>query len=216
MREKAILRRLVDAGTKIVQIGYAGEGQVDDIVDRAQAEVYQITDRRTAEDYAPLSEIMTGVLDEIEAIGNREAGLYGVPTGFADLDELTNGLHAGQMIIVAARPAMGKRTIALDLCRAASIQNNMTSVFFSLEMTRSEITMRLLSAESKVPLNHIRNGKMRRRRLVQDGPAHGPDLGQPDLHRRLAQHDDDGDPGQGPPAQAASRPAPGRSSTTCS
>ena len=160
VREKAILRRLVDAGTKIVQIGYAGEGQVDEIVDRAQAEVYQITDRRTAEDYAPLSEIMTGVLDEIEAIENREAGLYGVPTGFADLDELTNGLHSGQMVIVAARPAVGKSTLALDLCRAASIQNNLTSVFFSLEMTRSEITMRLLAAEAKVPLNHIRNGRM--------------------------------------------------------
>ncbi|MFA6299469.1 MAG: DnaB-like helicase N-terminal domain-containing protein, partial [Nocardioides sp.] len=113
VREKAILRRLVDAGTKIVQYGYAGEGQVDDIVDRAQAEVYQITDRRAAEDYAPLSDIMDKVLDEIEAIGNRETGLYGVPTGFADLDDLTNGLHAGQMIIVAARPAMGK-ALALD------------------------------------------------------------------------------------------------------
>ncbi|WP_140403859.1 replicative DNA helicase [Nocardioides sp. XL1] len=113
VREKAILRRLVDAGTKIVQIGYAGEGQVDDIVDTAQAEVYKITDRRAAEDYAPLSDIMDGVLDEIEAIGNREAGLYGVPTGFADLDDLTNGLHSGQMIIVAARPAMGK-ALALD------------------------------------------------------------------------------------------------------
>ena len=113
VREKAILRRLVDAGTKIAQYGYAGEGQVDDIVDRAQAEVYQITDRRSAEDYAPLSDIMDGVLDEIEAIGNREAGLYGVPTGFADLDDLTNGLHSGQMIIVAARPAMGK-ALALD------------------------------------------------------------------------------------------------------
>jgi replicative DNA helicase len=161
VREKAILRRLVDAGTKIVQIGYAGEGQVDDVVDQAQAEVYRVTDRRTSEDYAPLSDIMDGVLDEIEAIGNREAGLYGVPTGFADLDDLTNGLHAGQMIIVAARPAMGKSTLALDLCRAASIQNNMTSCLFSLEMTRSEITMRLLSAEAKVPLNHIRNGQMR-------------------------------------------------------
>ena len=160
VREKAILRRLVDAGTQIVQIGYAGEGQVDDVVDAAQAEVYKVTDRRTSEDYAPLSDIMDGVLDEIEAIGNREAGLYGVPTGFADLDDLTNGLHAGQMIIVAARPAMGKSTLALDLCRAASIHNNMTSVFFSLEMTRSEITMRLLSAEAKVPLNHIRNGQM--------------------------------------------------------
>ncbi len=299
VREKAILRRLVDAGTKIVQIGYAGEGHVDDVVDQAQAEVYKITDRRAAEDYAPLSDIMNPVLDEIEAIGNREAGLYGVPTGFADLDELTNGLHSGQMIIVAARPAMGKAlaldtalptpsgwttmgevtvgdllldaqdrptrvvaatevlvdracfelafsdgtrivadaehqwlttpvlasttltrttrelaatveelhtiampdgslvkiesihpvasvpvrcvqvdnhdhlylagagsipthnsTLALDFCRAASIHNNLTSVFFSLEMTRSEIMMRLLSAEAKVPLNHIRNGQM--------------------------------------------------------
>jgi replicative DNA helicase len=160
VREKALLRRLVDAGTKIVQIGYAGEGQVDDIVDQAQAEVYKIADKRSGEDYSPLSDIMDGVLDEIEAIGNREAGLYGVPTGFADLDDLTNGLHSGQMIIVAARPAMGKSTLALDLCRAASIHNNLTSCFFSLEMTRSEITMRLLSAEAKVPLNHIRNGQM--------------------------------------------------------
>ena len=160
VRENAILRRLVDAGTKIAQYGYAGEGQIDDIVDRAQAEVYQITDRRASEDYAPLSDIMDKVLDEIEAIENRESGLYGVPTGFADLDDLTNGLHSGQMIIVAARPAMGKSTLALDFCRAASIHNNLTSVFFSLEMTRSEISMRLLSAEAKVPLNHIRNGKM--------------------------------------------------------
>ncbi len=160
VREKAVLRRLVDAGTRIVQIGYAGEGEVDDIVDQAQAEVYKIADKRGGEDYAPLSDIMDGVLDEIEAIGNREAGLYGVPTGFADLDELTNGLHSGQMIIVAARPAMGKSTLALDFCRAASIHNNLASVFFSLEMTRSEITMRLLSAEAKVPLNHIRNGNM--------------------------------------------------------
>jgi replicative DNA helicase len=160
VREKAILRRLVEAGTKVVQMGYAGEGQVDEVVDSAQAEIYKVTDRRTSEDYAPLSDIMDGVLDEIEAIGNREAGLYGVPTGFADLDDLTNGLHSGQMIIVAARPAMGKSTLALDFCRAASIHNNMASVFFSLEMTRSEITMRLLSAEAKVPLNHIRNGQM--------------------------------------------------------
>ncbi|WP_372446604.1 replicative DNA helicase [Nocardioides palaemonis] len=161
VRDKAILRRLVEAGTRIAQLGYAGEGQIDDVVDSAQAEVYKVTDRRAAVDYAPLSDIMSGVLDEIEAIGNREAGLYGVPTGFADLDDLTNGLHSGQMIIVAARPAMGKSTLALDFCRAASIHNNLTSVFFSLEMTRSEIMMRLLSAEAKVPLNHIRNGTMR-------------------------------------------------------
>ncbi len=160
VREKAILRRLVAAGTKIVQIGYAGEGQVDDVVDQAQAEIYQVTEKRASEDYAPLSDIMESVLDEIEAIGNREAGLYGVPTGFADLDDLTNGLHGGQMIIVAGRPAMGKSTLGLDFCRAASIHSNLTSAIFSLEMSRSEITMRLLSAEARVPLNHIRNGQM--------------------------------------------------------
>ncbi|MEI7056447.1 replicative DNA helicase [Nocardioides sp. CCNWLW239] len=160
VRDKSVLRRLVEAGTKIVQIGYAGEGEVDNIVDEAQAEVFKLTDKRSGEDYSPLADIMDGVLDEIEAISNREAGLYGVPTGFADFDELTNGFHSGQMIIVAARPAMGKSTLALDFCRAASIHNNLTSVFFSLEMSRSEITMRLLSAEAKVPLNHIRNGNM--------------------------------------------------------
>ncbi|HJQ05303.1 MAG TPA: replicative DNA helicase [Nocardioides sp.] len=160
VKEKAILRRLVDAGTRIVQIGYAEEGDVDAIVNEAQAEIYSVTDRRKAEDYAPLSDIMDGVLDEIEAIENREAGVYGVPTGFADFDDLTNGLHSGQMIVVAARPAMGKSTLALDFCRAASISNGLTSVFFSLEMTRAEIVMRLLSAEARVSLNHIRTGKM--------------------------------------------------------
>ncbi|GAA1506495.1 replicative DNA helicase [Nocardioides humi] len=158
--EKAILRRLVNAGTKIVQISYAGEGEVEGIVNEAQSEIYKVTDRNKSEDYAPLSDIMDGVLDEIEAIENREAGIYGVPTGFADLDELTNGLHAGQMIVVAARPAMGKSTLALDFCRAASVGHNLTSAFFSLEMTRAEIVMRLLSAEARIPLNHIRNGKM--------------------------------------------------------
>jgi replicative DNA helicase len=113
VREKAILRRLVDAGTKIVQIGYAGEGEVDDVVDQAQAEVYGVTDKRTSEDYAPLSQIMEATLDELDAISSRGGAMSGVPTGFADLDELTNGLHPGQMIIIAARPAIGK-ALAID------------------------------------------------------------------------------------------------------
>jgi replicative DNA helicase len=108
VREKAILRRLVDAGTKIVQIGYAGEGEVDDVVDQAQAEIYGVTDKRTSDDYAPLSEIMEATLDELDSISSRGGAMSGVPTGFADLDELTNGLHPGQMVIIAARPAIGK------------------------------------------------------------------------------------------------------------
>jgi replicative DNA helicase len=160
VRDKAILRRLVDAGTRIAQMGYTGEGRIDDVVDRAQAEVYQVTDQRSSEDYAPLSAILEGVYDEIEAINNHDGSMIGVPSGFADLDELTNGFQPGQMVIVAARPAAGKSTLALDFCRAAAVHHQMSSVIFSLEMTRSEITMRLLSAEGRIPLNSLRNGNM--------------------------------------------------------
>ncbi len=113
VRERAILRRLVEVGTRIVQLGYGGDGDADELVDRAEAEIYGVTDRRISEDYLPLAEIMPGALDEIEAIGSRGGTLAGVPTGFADLDALTNGLHPGQMVVIAARPAIGK-ALALD------------------------------------------------------------------------------------------------------
>ena len=113
VRERAMLRRLVEVGTRIAQLGYSGDGDADELVDRAEAEIYGVTDRRISEDYLTLAEIMPGALDEIEAIGSRGGSLSGVPTGFADLDALTNGLHPGQMIVVAARPAMGK-ALALD------------------------------------------------------------------------------------------------------
>ncbi|SPT60646.1 replicative DNA helicase [Actinomadura madurae] len=109
VHERAILRRLVETGTRIVQMGYAADGaDADEVLDRAQAEVFAIAEKRAGEDYVALSEIMPGALDEIEAIGSRGGQMVGCPTGFADLDALTNGLHPGQMIVVAARPAMGK------------------------------------------------------------------------------------------------------------
>src|ERR1700684_2111156 len=160
VRERAILRRLVEAGTRIVQFGYAGDSDADDLVDRAQAEVYAVTDRRIAEDYHPLSEIMPAALEEIEAIGAHGGGISGVPTGFADLASLTNGLPPGQMIVVAARPAVGKSALALDFARSATIRHGLPSVVFSLEMGRNEITMRLLSAEARVPMHIMRTGQM--------------------------------------------------------
>ncbi|MFI5500202.1 replicative DNA helicase [Nocardia asteroides] len=113
--EKAILRRLVEAGTRIVQFGYAGaDGQdIAEVVDRAQAEVYEVTERRTTEDFMPLEELLQPTMDEIDSIASRGGISLGVPTGFTELDELTNGLHPGQMIIVAARPGVGK-ALALD------------------------------------------------------------------------------------------------------
>ena len=159
VRDRAILRRLVEAGTKIVQLGYSEEGDVDDAVDSAQAEVYQVTESRMSEDYIQLSQLLPAALDEIEAIS---AGVTreGVMTGFKDLDALTNGFHAGNMVVLAARPGVGKSTLGLDIARHASIKNGDTSVIFSLEMSRSEITMRMLSAEARVGLNNIRSGSL--------------------------------------------------------
>ncbi len=160
VHEKAVLRRLVGAGTKIVQLGYGGEGDVDSIVDAAQAEIYQVSEKRASEDYMPLSDIMEATLDEIEAASSRGGQLIGVPTGFADLDRVTTGLHPGQLVVLAARPGIGKSTLGLDFSRSCSIKHGMTSVIFSLEMGRTEITMRLLSAEAKVSLQHMRQGTM--------------------------------------------------------
>ncbi|MFM8627379.1 MAG: replicative DNA helicase [Candidatus Nanopelagicus sp.] len=159
IRERAIMRRLVEAGTKIVQLGYTDEGEVDDAVDQAQAEVFAVTERRQAEDYVQLSELLPAAYDEIEKISAGVVG-EGVKTGFKDLDALTNGFHPGNMIVLAARPAVGKSTLGLDIARYASIHKRETSVIFSLEMSRSEITMRMLSAEARVPLNNIRSGQL--------------------------------------------------------
>ncbi|MFZ3292909.1 MAG: replicative DNA helicase [Mycobacterium sp.] len=108
--EKALLRRLVEAGTRVVQYGYAGaEGaDVAEVVDRAQAEMYEVTDRRLSEDFVPLEDLLQPTMDEIDAIASNGGLARGVPTGFTELDEVTNGLHPGQMVIVAARPGVGK------------------------------------------------------------------------------------------------------------
>lgn len=159
VREKAILRRLVEASIRIAQLGYSGQGDVNNIVDAAQQAIYQVAEGKASEDYEPLSALMESTLDEIEALTSHGV-MAGVPTGFVDLDELTNGLHPGQMVIVAARPGVGKSTLGLDLARAAAIKHGLCSAFFSLEMTKTEIVMRLLSAEAQVPLHDIRRGQL--------------------------------------------------------
>ncbi|MGO4783566.1 replicative DNA helicase [Cryobacterium sp. W22_MBD10_FK3] len=161
--ERSMLRKLVDAGTRIAQMGYAGEGEVLDLVNTAQAEIYSITGSTETEDYVPLTDAVTAAIEDIEAAKLKDGQFTGVPTGFADLDELTNGFHGGQLIIVAARPALGKSTLALDFARAASIHHDMPSIFFSLEMGRSEIAMRLLAAEASVPLQSMRKGNVEAR-----------------------------------------------------
>ncbi len=161
VRERSLLRGLVSAGTRIVQLGYAeAGGDVDGLLDSAQAEVMAISENRSGQDYASLQEMSEEIIKELNDIAENKGKLSGVTTGFSDLDRLTQGFHPGQMIIVAARPAMGKSTLSLDFCRAAAIHSGVTAAIFSLEMSRSEIAMRLLSAETGVWLSKMRSGEM--------------------------------------------------------
>jgi replicative DNA helicase len=165
--DRATLRRLVTAGTRIVQMGYdtaSGSsdvvGSVDDVVDRAQAEIYEVTERRSSEDYVHIESLLQPTLDEIDKISSTGGVGTGIPTGFQRLDEITNGLHAGQMVTIAGRPGSGKSTLALDIARSAAIKHHKPTVIFSLEMSKVEIMMRLFSAEASVVLSNIRNGHM--------------------------------------------------------
>ena len=156
--EKATLRRLVEVGTKIAQSGYQNEGDVIDLVNQAQADIYNVVALGGGEDVADLSIAIDDAVREIEAAQSRGGEIVGVPTGFTELDEKTHGLHAGQLVLIAARPAVGKSTLALDIARHAAIRNRQATVVFSLEMTRAEIAMRMISAETAIPLQNLRKG----------------------------------------------------------
>lgn len=160
--EKAVLRRLVDAGTRVVQLGYEGneDAEVDAVVDMAQQEIFAVGRDQKSQDYASLGEMLQPTLDELDDLHSNGGLAMGVPTGFYELDDLTNGLHGGQMIIIAARPGVGKSTLALDIMRNCSVQNKKCSALFSLEMSKTEVVMRLLSAETEIQLATMRGGRM--------------------------------------------------------
>ncbi|MFE6885850.1 replicative DNA helicase [Streptomyces sp. NPDC057702] len=161
VHDLAVRRRLIEAGTRIQTMAWSGEGEVSEISDAAQAEIHAATEIATASDpQRPGEGSMATTIDELQAIQNRGGKLTGVSTGFRDLDALTQGLQPGQLVVIAARPAVGKSTLALDFARACSIRDGQPSVFFSLEMGASEINMRMLSAEARVGLHKMRSGNL--------------------------------------------------------
>jgi replicative DNA helicase len=159
VHELAVLRELEKAGRGISAMARAREGDLADICNRAQTAVYAATEVSNPDEGDPaLGEFMQEVMDEVEAIANRSGDVFGVPSDLTDFDALTNGLQPGQLIVIAARPAMGKSTLALDFARACAIKHKRPAQFFSLEMGRNEIGMRVLSAEARVALHHLRSG----------------------------------------------------------
>ena len=158
--EKAVLRRLIEAGTRIAQSGYDSQGEVLELVNEAQSEIFKVASASAGDDFVGLSTSIEDAIHEMEAAQNRGGELTGIATGFTELDQLTHGLHPGQLVILAARPAMGKSTLALDIARNAAITKGNSTIFFSLEMGRAEIAMRLLSAESAISLQSMRKGML--------------------------------------------------------
>ncbi|RNL73937.1 replicative DNA helicase [Streptomyces sp. I6] len=160
--DRAKLRRLQQTGHEIALMAGAGEGDADDILDAASVNLAQVTQAtaRASQGYSGMDEVFAAAVDEAETIESRKGKALGLPTGFIDLDSLTGGLHPGQMIVLAARPAMGKSTLAMDFVRAASVQHRRRSAFFSLEMSKTELGMRMISAEARVGLHHLRSGTM--------------------------------------------------------
>jgi replicative DNA helicase len=160
VREQATLRELATAAARITQTVHGGGDDVDEIVDVAQAEILAVTERRDGDDTHAIGDVMEKTLDQIDAAAKRDGGLTGIATGFVELDRLTSGLQPGNMIVVAARPAIGKSTFGVDIARAAAIRGGVATAIFTLEMTHEEVTKRILSAESGVPLRQLTKGPM--------------------------------------------------------
>ncbi|MFE5857814.1 replicative DNA helicase [Streptomyces sp. NPDC056500] len=162
VRTMAVLRRLNETAAQLENLVAEGtNASLDRVVDTAQSEIHAATLLNRSRIHAdlPLGEIMEETLDYIEAIGSRN-GKPGIPTGFTDFDSLTNGLQPGQLVVIAGRPAMGTSTLVLDLLRAAAIRHGLPSALFTLESTRTDVSLRILSAESRVPVHHMRAGTM--------------------------------------------------------
>lgn len=159
VHDRAVRRRLAGAGTRIAGMGLSGEGELTDLVALAQGELAQVEDSRAEEEMLPVGQTLDQTLELMAALADPSARKPGVMTGFTDLDNLTNGLQPGQLIVIAARPGVGKSTLALDCARAAAKAGTKTA-FFSLEMSRDELTMRLLSAEAGVALHKMRTGNL--------------------------------------------------------
>lgn len=158
--EKSLLRRLNQAGSNIMKMSLESNRKAIQIIELAQNEIFKVSQHKFSEDYSIISDVVKHTINDM-IISKKDNKLNnGVYTGFIELDEITHGLQNGQMIIIAARPSVGKSTFALDILRNVSIKNNIPSILFSLEMNKSEIALKLLAAESRINLQHIRKNQL--------------------------------------------------------
>lgn len=156
--EKAILRRLIQAGNEIVAASFGGGKNVEEILDHAESRIFSITENRLRNSYFPLKEVIKKSIESIERFQEYRDSVTGVPSQYSDLDKMTAGFQRSDLIILAARPSMGKTAFALNVARNAALDSGVPVGFFSLEMSKEQLAMRLLCAEARVDSHKIRTG----------------------------------------------------------
>ena len=174
VEEKSILRNLIKTANEIIELGYDPTEDVEDIMDGAEKKIFDIMQSKNQKGYTPIKDVLVESFTKLEELYNRKQHITGVPTGFAELDYKTAGLHGSELILVAARPAMGKTAFALNLATNAALRGNAPVAIFSLEMSKEQLVNRILCSEAMVDSNKVRTGKLDEDDWVKLAGAIGP------------------------------------------
>jgi len=158
VREKAVLRSLIHAATGIVTRCFEAKDDVEQIVDDAEKAIFDISRRSTPQGFSSMKEILKGTFDKIDRLWGNRGGVTGVPTGFIDLDDITCGLQNSDLIIIAARPSMGKTTLALNMAQHIAVNEKLPVAIFSLEMSKEQLVQRMLCAQANIDSHRLRRG----------------------------------------------------------
>ena len=160
VEEKSILRNLIKTGNEIIELGYDPTENVDDIMDNAEKKIFNAIQNKNQKGYTPIKDVLVESFNQLEELYNRKQHITGVPTGFAELDYRTAGLHGSDLILIAARPAMGKSAFALNIATNAAVKAKVPVALFSLEMSKEQMVNRILCSEAMVDSNKVRTGKL--------------------------------------------------------
>jgi replicative DNA helicase len=161
VREKALMRRLIEASTSIVQAAFDGKSTADVLLDEAESRIFQVSQQRGREGFTRIKELLWPTMERIEELQRGGKTVTGVPTGFGDLDELTSGFQRADLIVIAARPSMGKTALTLNIAQHAAIEAQVPIAFFSLEMSKESLVQRMLTSEARVDAQRLRKGMLR-------------------------------------------------------
>ena len=160
VKDKALLRHLIEESADISEKAYSFSGNVSELVDEAEKKIFSLAEYKVKKDITPIGDMITDTLKKLDKLYNNKDQITGVPTGFIDLDKITNGMQNSDLVIIAGRPAMGKTSFALNIALNAARKANSTVAIFSLEMSSQQLVQRLLSSEARVDASKLRSGKL--------------------------------------------------------